>query len=58
MIIQTTFDECEYCRGTNIPHKTHYRLCNTCGKKTFHNFLNWKSEQNPQQTSCINCGEL
>ena len=51
-------DECEYCYKTNIPHKIHYRFCNTCGKKTYHSFLNWKTDQDPDQTSCNNCGEL
>ena len=58
MMIQTTFDKCEHCHKTNVPHNIHYRFCNKCEKTTYHNFQNWKANQNPNQTSCIICGEL
>ena len=29
-----------------------------CKKITFHSFLNWKTDQDPDQTSCDNCGDL
>jgi len=51
-------DRCNYCNKTNIPHKIHWRYCQECKKYTYFNFQNWKTEQDPQQTSCRICGQL
>ena len=55
---QSTLDKCDHCREINIPHDIHWRNCSACKKITFHSFLNWKTDQDPDQTSCDNCGNL